>query len=90
MPGTISGGVDEPDESQPVVVEAIHGRDCYKLVLKCAREAREAWIDRESFLLRRLHEVSEQDGKTVEKITAYDPVINVDIPDEVFRFEPPR
>jgi outer membrane lipoprotein-sorting protein len=90
MPETISGGTDDPDESKPVAVEAIQGHDCYKVSLKCDRETEEVWIDRDSFLLRRAREVSEQGGMTVVEVTAYDSVINIEIPDAVFRFEPPK
>jgi outer membrane lipoprotein-sorting protein len=58
--------------------------------LKCDRETEEVWIDRDSFLLRRAREVSEQGGMTVVEVTAYDSVINIEIPDAVFRFEPPK
>jgi outer membrane lipoprotein-sorting protein len=91
LPNTLGGSrLDELEGATVASVDSFRGHECYRLAGKWRNAAEELWIDRESSLLRRIRQVNIDDGETIEKITAYDPVINVDIPDEVFRFEPPK
>ena len=48
------------------------------------------WIDRATFLLRRVEEVRTLEGYRSHRITTYAPEINVDIPADQLAFDPPQ
>jgi len=66
------------------------GRDCYRIRGKFADDPITLWIDRASFLVRRIDERSRHDDFSTEETTIYDPVIDAKIPDSLLQFNPPR
>ena len=91
LPDAVEGAcIDDIEAAMVAGIESVGGHPCFKLAGTRGDETVEMWIDRETFLIRRIREVDEIGGKQVEEITAYDPKLNVDLAADVFRFEPPK
>ena len=72
--------------------EDIDGHACFVVEgVSPTREKCRVWIDTASFLARRVDstDVMEKQGLAVEHSTRIEPEIDVEIPDETFRREPP-
>lgn len=72
--------------------EKIGDAECYKIDAGAKTDAsrrQTLWIDRKTFLIRRLAERKELGDVTVEQTTDYKPEMNVAIPEAEFQFEPP-
>jgi hypothetical protein len=54
-----------------------------------ARGPETLWIDRSTFLLRRIDEQTQFDDFRTESITTYEPLVDVEIADSQLRFDPP-
>jgi hypothetical protein len=94
MPDTISGS-SLADFRDAVVtsIDSVNGHDCYRVAgaLSSGR-ATTMWIDRETFLVRRIDEGLETlgDGTEVDEVTAFDPRLDVPIAPADFTFTPPK
>jgi hypothetical protein len=51
---------------------------------------RTVWVDAKTFLIRRIRDVADVNGTHIDKTTAYEPEIDVDIPSTELAFETPR
>lgn len=64
--------------------------DCFRIRAKYAKRPMTVWIDKKSFLIRRIDGRNEFDDFRTEDTTTYDPVINAEITDQALEFEPPK
>lgn len=48
------------------------------------------WVDKATFLVRRIDAQHKFTGFRTEETTTYDPVVNAQITDELLEFDPPK
>ncbi len=73
------------------VQDVAHGTvDCFRIRGRYANIPRTIWIDKVTFLVRRIEGEHRFDGFRTETTTTYDPVIDSEIPDDDLDFNPPR
>jgi len=94
MPDTITGS-SLAEFRDPVVtgVDSVNGHDCYRVAgSHSSGRAMTTWIDRESFLVRRIDEGVENlgDDTEVDEVIAFDPRVDVAIAPADFTFTPPK
>jgi outer membrane lipoprotein-sorting protein len=63
--------------------------ECFRIEGKLAQSPATLWIDKSSFLVRRLDERHQLPTFSTEETTTYDPVINGEIGEEMLAFAPP-
>jgi outer membrane lipoprotein-sorting protein len=92
LPEAISGRRFTNESWLPVVaVESFGQHVCFRLQTGEGTTMTAIWIDRDSYLLRRVLENSVLDNDTkVEEVTVYEPSIDVAIDPARFTFEPPK
>jgi outer membrane lipoprotein-sorting protein len=87
--GTVS--LADLDWSADVHVETTAQRACFKLDGRRGADEIAVWIDRDSYVLRRVLENSALSGATkVEKVTVYEPSIDTAIDPVKFSFQPTK
>jgi outer membrane lipoprotein-sorting protein len=64
--------------------------DCFRVEGKFADNPMTLWIDKKTFLVRRIDSKVKFDTFSTEETTTYDPVIDVEIPDKALEFDPPK
>jgi outer membrane lipoprotein-sorting protein len=64
--------------------------DCFRVEGKFADSPMTLWIDKKMFLVRRIDSQQRFDNFSTEETTAYDPVIDDEIPDKALEFDPPK
>jgi len=91
-PGILQGRrITELAEPTLVAIEALDGRNCFRVEAGRSSFRETMWIDAETFLLRRMQDTTElSGGTTCVSTTAYSPRVNVEIDPAVFAFEPPQ
>ena len=67
----------------------LDGFECYRIRSVSADSPEVLWIDKSSYLVRRIDEATEFDDFRTEKVTTYRPQINGPIADELLAFDPP-
>ena len=63
--------------------------DCFRVEGKLGSNPITLWIDKKSYLLRRIDEQAQFDNFRTEQTTTYDPIINEQITDKMLKFDPP-
>ena len=48
------------------------------------------WIDKQSYLVRRIDTQTQTNDVRVEETTTYEPIIDADIADDLLKFDPPE
>lgn len=86
------GGWRLNDITEPKRIEdAIHDNSaCLRIQGTFIDHPMTIWIDRESFLVRRIDQERQFDDFRTEETTIYEPVIDEDIPDELLDFGYPK
>lgn len=86
-------------ESQSIMLDSqtsasttnLDGRACYMLSGTRNGHPRTLWIDTDQYLLRRIDLTYENDGDmAVEKVTTFEPAVDIDIDPRLLVFEPPK
>ena len=70
--------------------EKVKGADCFRLTGKYSKRQVTLWIDKKTFLLRRMDSQQESMGTRTERSTIYDPVVGKDIPDKSLELNAPE
>ncbi len=89
-----------PDEVTGRSLTAITGRkrvedgklgkaECFRIEGKFGNDSTTLWIDKQSYLLRRIDEQTKLENCRTEQTTTYDPEINVTIADKLLEFRAP-
>jgi hypothetical protein len=88
MPGEIEG-LKLSDLSQVTRAQSQKWRDedCFRIDGIQLEGVISLWVDRNTFLIRRLDERKEHDGFRTEKTTTYEPVINEPVDEKLLGFE---
>jgi outer membrane lipoprotein-sorting protein len=63
--------------------------ECFRIEGKLSQSPTTLWIDKSSFLVRRIDERHQLSTFSTEETTTYDPVINGEIGEEMLAFAPP-
>ena len=63
---------------------------CFRIQAKYVDNPVTVWIDKKSFLVRRIDADKKFDNFRTEDTTTYEPVIDGEIPDKVLAFDPPK
>jgi serine/threonine protein kinase/ankyrin repeat protein/formylglycine-generating enzyme required for sulfatase activity len=84
----LSGGLDLID---PKKIEdgKLQNNDCFRLEYNFRDEQFTLWIDKQSYLIRRIDERIKFDNIRIERTTTFDPTIDGKITDEMLKFDPP-
>jgi outer membrane lipoprotein-sorting protein len=64
--------------------------DCLRIEGKYGGHPMTLWIDKKTFLVRRIDSKKKFDDFSTEQTTTYDPVIDGEIPDKALQFDPPK
>jgi len=64
--------------------------DCFRVEGKYAGSIETLWLDKETFLLRRIDSPKESPTFRTEVTTTYDPVVDGEITDQMLIFDPPQ
>jgi len=64
--------------------------DCYRVEGKYIDSMHTLWLDKETFLLRRIDSPREFPTFRTESTTTYDPVVDGEITDQMLIFDPPQ
>jgi len=63
---------------------------CYRIEGKYAGNPAVVWVDKQTFLVRRIDSRSEFDNFRTERTTLYDPVIDLEVDNELLEFNSPE
>jgi len=63
---------------------------CYQITGAWGTLPMMVWIDKQSYLVRRIDTQMQSDNNHVEETTTYDPIIDSDIADDLLKFDPPE
>jgi outer membrane lipoprotein-sorting protein len=64
--------------------------DCAQIEGKFGNASMTVWIDKKTFLVRRIDSKKKFEKFSTEETTTYDPVIDDEIPDKSLEFDPPK
>ena len=64
--------------------------DCFRIEGMFLNAATTVWIDKNTYLVRRIDAKKSFDNFRTEATTTYDPVINAETPDKALEFDPPK
>jgi len=74
----------------PVQDADLDGIACFRIDGKYAGDPITVWIEKNTYLVRRIDEQHQFDDFRTEERTTYDPVMDVEIPEEMLEFDPPK
>jgi outer membrane lipoprotein-sorting protein len=63
--------------------------ECFRVEGKFSGNPTILWIDKKSYLVRRIDEQAKFDNFRTEQTTTYDPIINEKVTDKMLKFDPP-
>ena len=93
MPGMkYESGLKRLRDAKLLGEENVNDADCYKIEATPLGEGgsrKTLWIDKQTFLVRKIFETSEFPDFSTKDTTTYKPRVNIDIPAKEFTFEPP-
>jgi hypothetical protein len=90
MPGKLKGwGGVHISNSKRIEDGKLEKFECLRLEGKYVNNPITLWIDKTSYLVRRVDEQAKFDNFRTEQTTTYDPVIDGKITDEMLEFDPP-
>lgn len=64
--------------------------DCFRIEGKFLDDPMTLWIDKASFLVRKIDEQNDFGDFQTEETTTYDPVVDGEVPEELLAFNPPE
>jgi hypothetical protein len=74
---------------KPIEDGELQNIECFRLEYSFRDEQVTLWIDKQSYLVRRIDERIKADDVRIERTTTYDPTIDGKITDEMLEFDPP-
>ena len=90
MPGKLKGwGGVHISNAKRIEDGKLEKFECFRLEGKYVNNPITLWIDKTSYLVRRVDEQAKFDDFRTEQTTTYDPVIDGKITDEMLEFDPP-
>jgi hypothetical protein len=90
MPQELDGWGDlDIIDPQQIEDGKLQNVECSRLEYNFRDEQITLWIDKQSYLVRRIDERIKSDGFRIERTTTYDPAINGKISDKMLEFDPP-
>jgi uncharacterized protein (TIGR03067 family) len=90
MPQRLGGWVDlDLIDPKPIKDGELQNIECFRLEYSFRDEQVTLWIDKQSYLVRRIDERIKADDVRIERTTTYDPTIDGKIPDKMLEFDPP-
>jgi len=91
MPDTMNGwGGIHISDAKRIEDGKLDNAECFRLEGKCFADAITLWIDKKSYLVRRIDEQTKFDTFRTEATTTYEPVIDGEITDKILEFDPPK
>src|SRR5262249_53719108 len=91
MPDQLKGwGRIAVTEAQRIGDEKLEKIDCIRIRGKYADAPMTLWIDKKSYLVRRIDQEAKFDDFRTETTTTYDPAVDEQIPDKKLEFDPPK
>jgi outer membrane lipoprotein-sorting protein len=66
------------------------GTDCYSIKGDWVGRATKVWIEKKTFLLRKIHWIDSAFGMTMESTTTWEPFINEEVPRDLLEFNAPQ
>ncbi|TWU08241.1 serine/threonine protein kinase [Stieleria varia] len=84
----LSGGLELIDPKQ-IEDGKLQNVECFRLEYNFRDEQFTLWIDKQSYLVRRIDERIKVDSIRIERTTNYDPTIDSKITDQMLEFDPP-
>jgi outer membrane lipoprotein-sorting protein len=86
------GGLKRLRDARLLGEEKVDDADCYKIEATPLGERgsrKTLWIDKQTFLVRKIFGTTKLPSLSTEETTTYKPQVNIDIPAKEFTFEPP-
>ncbi len=91
LPEEVGGGrLTDMTETRRIEDAKFEKVECFRIESEYGKRNTLLWIDKKTFLLRRIDEHKEFDNFRTERTTTYDPVIDKEIPKELLDFNPPE
>lgn len=91
LPKELSGRLlTDITEAKRIEDAKLDKTDCFRVQGKYGTSAMILWIDKKTFLVRRIDTQNKFDNFRTEATTTYDPVINGEIADKMLAFDPPK
>ena len=91
LPDEVSGrrftDIPELKRTDDVIFDTV---DCFRIQSQSVGSPMTIWVDKNTFLLRRIDTKRKFDDFRTERTTIYEPVINGEISDKMLEFDPPR
>ncbi len=89
MPGKFKGWGDIPKDAKRIKDSKLENVECFRLEGKYVDNPITLWIDRKSYLVRRIDQQKKFDGFRTEVTTTYDPTVDGKITHKMLKFDPP-
>ena len=83
----VDGAVTEAKRVEDPNIEKV---DCFRVEGTYSASPTTLWIDKKSFLLRRIDSKRKFDDFSTQETTTYEPVIDDEIPEKALEFDPPK
>lgn len=92
LPDEMGGGLTYMREAKRMQDVQLEKRECFRVQGKYGASPTILWIDKETFLLRKIDTQMLLQVKNirVEQTTTYDPVLDGEITDKMLEFDPPK
>ena len=91
LPDEVSGrrltGIPELKRIDDVIFDKV---DCFRIQRQSVGSPMTIWVDKNTFLSRRIDTKRKFDDFRTERTTTYQPVINGEISDKMLKFDPPK
>lgn len=91
LPQEVGGGrLTDLKEARRAEDASLDGVECFRIEGTYGGHPVTVWIDKKSFLVRRISSTTQFDDFRTEETTTYDPSIGGEIPEEAMEFDPPE
>lgn len=91
MPKEVGGRrLTDITEAKRIEDAKLDEAECFRVEGKLVNSPMTIWIDKKTFLVRRIDSTSKFDDFSTETTTTYDPIIDEEVPDEALEFDPPK
>jgi len=91
IPDEVGGGrLTGITEAQRIEDAKLDKVECFRIQGQYAGSPMTIWVEKETFLVRRIDSQKKFDDFRTERTTTYEPVINGEISDKMLEFDPPR
>lgn len=91
LPDEVGGGrITDMTQTRRIEDAKFEKVECFRIESENGKRNTMLWIDKKTFLLRRIDERKGFDNFRTERMTTYGPVIDKEIPEELLEFNPPE